>query len=317
MVFLFHTRDEFYFGFLGVDFFFVLSSFLLTYLAFIEIERTDNFSKSNFFARRALRIFPLYFLVLMFSFWVLPVLTTNLNINISLPKEEYLFWLFLSNYDTEQYLLPLKFLWSIAVEEQFYLLFLLLSLFFRRYFLLVTFGLIGLYSLYMFTAEDLGLMNMKSLPAHFANFAFGMGAGYLYYKNRYSLKWSLMAFIISVLLLYFIRDAFFFNLILSLFFTSLIFTTIIFARFFKELSVFEVTEYLGKYTYGLYIYSGFIIVIANNLLGYKQTKYTIFLELICVIILAFISYHAYEKHFLKLKKRFRKVQKLRAKTSSN
>ena len=59
-IFLFHTEISFDYGYLGVDFFFVLSSFLLTFLAYKELDDTNTFSKKNFFMRRVLRIFPLY-----------------------------------------------------------------------------------------------------------------------------------------------------------------------------------------------------------------------------------------------------------------
>ena len=62
-VFTLHTTTWFTYGGLGVDFFFILSSFLLTYLALNEIETTGRFSRKNFFIRRALRIYPLYFAV--------------------------------------------------------------------------------------------------------------------------------------------------------------------------------------------------------------------------------------------------------------
>ncbi|MDG1475769.1 MAG: acyltransferase, partial [Vicingaceae bacterium] len=145
-IFIFHSTELLPKGYLGVDFFFVLSSFLLTYLVFIELQQTNSFSRKKFFIRRSLRIFPLYFLVVIFSLIILPLLT---NTNITLPNNKYLYWLFLSNYDFSDSIFALKFLWSIAVEEQFYLIFILFGFLFRKHFWVFIGILISTYIGYM------------------------------------------------------------------------------------------------------------------------------------------------------------------------
>ena len=127
-IFIFHATPHFEYGYFGVDFFFVLSSFLLTYLAYQEIDAKGFVSKWNFLGRRMLRIFPLYYLVLTASFIVLPIL----NYSVNLPENKLLYWLLLSNYETSDCLYSLKFLWSIGVEEQFYLIFPILMIFLTK-----------------------------------------------------------------------------------------------------------------------------------------------------------------------------------------
>ncbi len=310
MVFLFHSSEIFFFGFLGVDFFFVLSSFLLTYLAFTEIEKTGSFSRRNFFLRRVLRIFPLYYLIVFFSFVILPFLAEKAGIAITLPEKEWYFWTFLSNYDNSHYLLPLKFLWSIAVEEQFYLLFLLLSIFFRKHFWYIIGSLLLGYVIFMISEGYFGWERYKSVFLHLVNFAFGMAAGYLFYLGRLKFKKRILlpGLLLSFILLFpTVKIAILFNLLLSLFFVLLIFSITHFGQKLARNYIFRITEYLGKYTYGLYVYSGFIIVFFNKLLSPGSRILIILIALIALFLVAFLSYHLYEKHFLKLKKYFRKV----------
>ena len=305
-VFLFHTTDVFYFGFLGVDFFFVLSSFLLSYLALKEINEQGNFNPKNFFFRRVLRIFPLYYLFLIICMIILPAATGLLNMPYTLPEKPWLFWLFLSNFDDSAYILPLKFLWSIAVEEQFYLLFLLLSPLFRKYFVLVPFIFLILYVSYFFVDQFFEWEFYKSVPFHFANFGLGMLGGWLYFKNIKGLKLFLPVFTISAVLIFCIDpEHILFNLVLSILFVSMIFLSENFSLKLKKFTVFEIFENLGKYTYGLYVYSGLVIIGVSRFLpeNYKVVK--IIIALIFTGIIAVVSFHIFEKRFLKLKKAFR------------
>jgi peptidoglycan/LPS O-acetylase OafA/YrhL len=117
-------------GRLGVTFFFVLSGFLITYLLFAEQQATGKISVRKFYVRRVLRIWPLYFLLVFLAFIVLPRirffdipgLTDNLPVYFRYTFPLFLLFLpqlALSIYPPVPYAEPL---WSIGVEEQFYLL---------------------------------------------------------------------------------------------------------------------------------------------------------------------------------------------------
>ncbi|MAM19571.1 MAG: acyltransferase [Christiangramia sp.] len=306
MVFLFHSTKVFYFGFLGVDFFFVLSSFLLTYLALRELEVNKSFSQKNFFFRRVLRIFPLYFLVLIICLWLLPFLGNQVGLETQLPERPWLFWVFLANYENSPYILPLKFLWSVAVEEQFYLLFLILSLAFRKHILGVILGLAVAYLLYFHIDAYFGWQQYKSVFFHLANFSFGMLGGWLYFKNYQNPAATFISLFISSVLLYFTAyDHWFFNIILSAWFVSMIFFTEFLFRKIPTNPVTALTEYLGKYTYGLYMYSGIVIILINKLPISDMLLLAIPIKLVLIFGAAYLSFHWFEKHFLKLKKQFR------------
>jgi peptidoglycan/LPS O-acetylase OafA/YrhL len=117
-------------GRLAVTLFFVLSGFLITWLLLIEKQTTDAIDVRRFYARRILRIWPLYYLVVLASFLVLPRLdafhvprfTDAIGTHFGLTFPLFVFFLpqlALSLRDPVPFAEPA---WSIGVEEQFYLL---------------------------------------------------------------------------------------------------------------------------------------------------------------------------------------------------
>jgi peptidoglycan/LPS O-acetylase OafA/YrhL len=122
------------FGWSGVDLFFVLSGFLIT--GILLDNRGDAHYFRNFYARRTLRIFPLYYCVIFFATVLVPALpfqwTQHFPIGDALRP---LYWLYLSNFavafggDNNAFL---GLTWSLAIEEQFYLVWPILVLLLSR-----------------------------------------------------------------------------------------------------------------------------------------------------------------------------------------
>ncbi len=116
-------------GFVGVDVFFVISGFLITGIIIDELNR-DDFSFVRFYARRIRRIFPALIVVLAASFWLgwmllLPDEMTSLGKNIfgGATFSSNLVLLAEGGYfDIEAVRKPLLHLWSLGIEEQFYIL---------------------------------------------------------------------------------------------------------------------------------------------------------------------------------------------------
>jgi len=112
-------------GWVGVDLFFVLSGFLITGIL-LDTRETPGFFR-NFYARRTLRIFPLYYAFLFVLFLVLPAISEGYAAEHATVDRRWWFWSYLGNV-----LMALQgwdgmpghttHLWSLAVEEQFYLL---------------------------------------------------------------------------------------------------------------------------------------------------------------------------------------------------
>jgi len=111
------TKDA---GAFGLDLFFALSSYLITELLVREHARRGRFSLPAFFARRALRIWPLYFTFLAATVFVMPLIFPSESFG---PIYIVSFALFFGNWVCATNGIPFSVaspLWSISVEEQFY-----------------------------------------------------------------------------------------------------------------------------------------------------------------------------------------------------
>ena len=117
-------------GYIGVDVFFVISGFLISSIIMDEVEG-EKFSLRDFYFRRARRILPALVLVMAISVpfaWVLLLPNAMIDflqsvIAVSLFASNILFWRESGYFDTSSELKPLLHTWSLAVEEQFYILF--------------------------------------------------------------------------------------------------------------------------------------------------------------------------------------------------
>jgi peptidoglycan/LPS O-acetylase OafA/YrhL len=174
-VILFHTGSRFFSGgFVGVDVFFVISGFLITSII-IEERETGFFSIAGFYERRARRILPALYLVMLVCIpvawiWMLPRELENFGqslVAVSLFVSNILFWRTGGYFNVPADQKPLLHTWSLGVEEQFYLIFPLLIACFWR------FGIKWLVSLLVLGCVASFLMNDWMLSSH------SMGAFFL------------------------------------------------------------------------------------------------------------------------------------------
>ena len=111
-------------GFLGVDLFFVLSGFLITGLLLAEFEKTGKVSLKKFYMRRVLRLGPALFLYLL-GCLVVTYYTQLINFKTEL-KLVLIALAYSTNWrlalDWDRSLDPTAIIWSLSIEEQFYLL---------------------------------------------------------------------------------------------------------------------------------------------------------------------------------------------------
>ncbi len=138
LVVLFHGTRYVPGGFVGVDVFFVISGYLITLHIVKEID-AESFSIAKFYEKRVRRIFPALLVMLFFTFlaaWKLLLPDEFIDYSKSLLSavfsvSNFYFWKH-SDYFAEAQL-PLQHTWSLAIEEQFYLLFPAFLLFLRKY----------------------------------------------------------------------------------------------------------------------------------------------------------------------------------------
>lgn len=120
--------DAFRAGFVGVDIFFVISGYLITSIILTQL-RDGRFSFGDFYARRVRRIFPALILVLLATFamgwwWMTPLDLKTLGKHLlaaSLFLSNVVFWREAGYFDDASSVKPLLHLWSLAIEEQFYI----------------------------------------------------------------------------------------------------------------------------------------------------------------------------------------------------
>jgi peptidoglycan/LPS O-acetylase OafA/YrhL len=176
-------------GFLGVDMFFVLSGYLITTLLLREESREGRFSLRAFYWRRLLRIVPVYYgLVAAVSlYWIVVKGETNWA-----PLVPFYF-LFLANFLTES--IPLLYpMWSLAVEEQYYLVWPLMLLVVPRRWMLHVLGVLIALNVVLISvgfsetgdlAIDAGRLRFALPNATYAPILLGSGLALLMHDRRW------------------------------------------------------------------------------------------------------------------------------------
>ncbi len=140
-VVFFHAGIDFFSGgFVGVDVFFVISGYLITTILIEDIDN-NRFSLTNFYERRARRILPALYFVVFITF-VASLITLYPQDLVSFAKSviaipffssNFFFWSERGYFDNTVELKPLVHTWSLAVEEQFYIVFPIFLLLLKKY----------------------------------------------------------------------------------------------------------------------------------------------------------------------------------------
>ncbi len=205
LVILFHAGFEaFSGGFVGIDIFLVISGYLITTIIITDL-RAENFSLGNFYERRARRILPALFFVILVSlpfawFYLLPKDIEAFGkslVAVSTFTSNFLFWSEAGYFDTAAEFKPLLHTWSLAVEEQYYILFPLFLMLFWRFgtrFLLIACALLGIASLVVahIGAYTLPAANYYLLPTRGWELLLGVFAAF-YLAGRESSGFSRLA----------------------------------------------------------------------------------------------------------------------------
>jgi len=318
-------------GFLGVDYFFVLSGFLISWVILNEKEKTNKFQLGNFILRRTLRIWPLYFLIVLLGYG-LYYYSSNAGTDIAALPPFYNFGLFIVNFysisEGIDYLFFLTFLWSVSIEEQFYVGYSIVAKMFKKLNLLylavalivvsLMFRAVKLYdgqTLYFHTLSVLGNFGVGILVAYFAK---SRNSTFLWLQSRSKIFSNTLYIILFGSLIYYNElNAIPGIRIFLRFYFSLLFGYIVFEQCFSKNRFFSfgkyrIIKYLGKISFGLYCYHGVVITLLLKVLerySIEETYWHTFLIYPVIILLltvgiSAISYRYFEGPILRLKKRF-------------
>ena len=312
------------FGMIGVTLFFVLSGFLITQILLnsrIKAEEKGEHkvhTLKQFYIRRTLRIFPIYYLTIFICY----------IINLQDIRDKFLWFLFYASniyfYKINDWAGSLSHLWTLAVEEQFYIFWPFIILFIpKKHLLKAILGIIILgpvFRTYLFV-----LNGSSEWVSTFVNIltpscmdCFGLGALLAFYqtikKEKAILKFktAIIFLIINLAIVFLFSEE---NMVSVFFFrfnVSVICLYIIngAANGYKGLTGKilgnPVLIFLGKISYGLYLYHNFIPMIykALGLPVVNNIYLNFFVQIILLIFISAISWFMIEKPVNRLKKYF-------------
>jgi peptidoglycan/LPS O-acetylase OafA/YrhL len=324
-------------GWVGVDLFFVLSGFLITG-SLLDSKGSEQFFR-NFYMRRVLRIFPLYYGTLAGIFLIVPqILPTGENFRL-LVRDQGWYWSYLLNFRVAlegwPHFLVIGHFWSLAVEEQFYLVWPFVVFFStRRQLTIICIGcflasflvrlgfMLGEYRLagYVLTIARMDALAVGALLA-------------LIFRDpncrAILARWIWPAGMLSgaVLITIFawkrgfhVTDELVLTIgfsALALMFGALVSLSIIVPQntWLGKLFSHPILSTFGRYSYALYIFHPIVVFAHQELIGKKALPFFLGSQLPALGLLiatltgvtlsiAWCSWHAYESHFLKLKSLF-------------
>lgn len=309
----------------GVDIFFMISGFLITYILLAEKEETGTISLKNFYVRRVLRIWPLYYFLIL----VTPFLIRWLGE----AEPDYLSTiLFYNNFhaiQTEKWVYPFAHFWSICIEEHFYLFWPILILVTPKKYLMTFFcSIIFLSILFRIYIGIFVPTPFFSLYLHtFCRMdvlAIGAIGAYLRFNGKLTVfpdrkfRWMLyFLFIIMIFNESIVNwNTLFLVCFKKYFYCGVAALAMLNYQFNPEANrIFKgrnILFYLGKTSYGMYMYGNIVLLIVIKQIMWRfqiQNMYYFFIIVTLVsLVVPVLSYEIFEKQFLKLKSRFQIIK---------
>ena len=294
-------------GFIGVDIFYVISGYLITGLIIREIGKTGRLDLNEFYQRRIKRLLPtsvfVLFVTAVVGIFVLPAITRD-----ALGRDLFAAAAYVSNYlfawweNDYQNLnaTPSPFIhyWSLAVEEQFYVVWPIFILFLSRYGKRTIFQGVAMvtalsFLLSIYLTQVAPIWAFYSLPTRAWELGFGALLLFIpdrYLRNRF-LPW-IGAIGIAIATFNFDESTAFpgFNALLPVVATAILIGSIpVWPRFFNDLSNNRLMQWLGAISYPLYLWHWPALVLPSSALGRPLQIRERFLCILLTIVLAHIT----------------------------
>ena len=312
----------------GVSIFFALSGFLITYLLLAEQKQTNAVNIKNFYIRRALRIWPLYYLYLILSVSTLFYFNIDFNFNV---VYDYLFL-----FPNIPFVLgtPIMFLthyWSLGVEEQFYA-FWPWVVRKKKNPLKIVLVLFTIFLVLKFSSKFMEIKYGIDFPYQFLSttrfdcMMIGAMAAILLFQENTIFKKITTHFLTQLIswgaLLALTFNMFHFASIIDQELVSLITVCLIMGQIApKPLISLEYPwfDFLGKISYGVYVIHLLLIFYLPLIIkpsGYGIWDYILvyFSVYFCTILCAYISYNFFEKKVMNYKEKYTIVKSFSSKT---
>ena len=294
-------------GFIGVDIFYVISGYLITGLIIREIDKTGRLDLNEFYQRRIKRLLPtsvfVLFITAIVGMFVLPAITRD-----ALGRDLFAAAAYVSNYlfawweNDYQNLnaTPSPFIhyWSLAVEEQFYVVWPIFILFLSRYGKRAIFQGVAIVTalsllLSIYLTQVAPIWAFYSLPTRAWELGFGALLLFIpdrYLRNRF-LPW-VGAIGIAIATFNFDESTAFpgFNALLPVVATAILIGSIpVWPRFFNDLSNNRLMQWLGAISYPLYLWHWPALVLPSSALGRPLQIRERLLCILSTIVLAHIT----------------------------
>lgn len=322
-------------GSLSVDLFFVLSGFLITSLLFIEKETPTGISIKKFIIRRLLRIWPLYFIIMLLGFFIMPLFPALkigapfVDVNVSFISNIVLYALFLPHIQSIV-IGPILYAvqaWSIGIEEQFYIVWPFVVKRFTQKQMVNCIVIFILVYLLFCMALSFAAHNKMMIDKFSEN---NLINTLIIFRQRLKFDCLLIGALFAIINTKIKDDSFILNKYFQGFVYLLEFVLLVsgsdFHGFFWEIHAvlyafiilnlvrtktslinidYPIFDYLGKISYGIYMYHVLIINLVLTAL-YKSELMVFAYPIIffLVILISALSYRFIEGYFLKMKKDF-------------
>ena len=316
-VLLFHFQlKKFEFGFIGVDFFFVISGFLIT-KSIIENQFNKKISLKKYFEKRIFRIFPpligVITFVLIFGYFILTperyAFLSKSAVYSNLGQSDFFFFQYLNYFSPESKSIPLLHLWSLGVEIKFYVIFPILI------YLLIQRNIKILFALIIFLFILINIIFFKDINFYLFIFRFPEFLSgsllYLFIRDKNYKLDNNFVFISTLPLIFYIivnvktdTPYPYYNFIAP---NLLVLLLIISSnsKYYNFLFNNFVFNNLGKISYSFYLWHWPIIVFYIILTRENVTNevifsnYELFFLTLFILLISVLFYFLYEENFLK------------------
>ncbi|MGA0082829.1 MAG: acyltransferase family protein [Candidatus Nanopelagicales bacterium] len=316
------------FGYLGVDIFFVISGFIVSY-----VYGTNSFSRQKiyyFYYKRLLRIYPSLILVLLVVIFISILLDRSENLKKT--SIEIIFSLFsiiniyFSLFNSEYFQVditnnPFLHLWSISTEIQFYLIFPLIILFLHlklKKLKIIFISIVNLLSFFTYInlIEFQSFSNYYLLYSRIWQFSLGIFVYYIYINkkiftrlSKYNLTYFLYLSLMILITCFIFELPFYLNSTGSSFISASLILLSSVNKVSKSLLSNKFIQLIGELSYSIYLWHWVVLYLIKKYYFFNFVS-SIF-GLLITFIISFLSYNYYETKFRNLdkmhsKKKYRK-----------